>query len=98
MQQHRHEAEHAKPRTARSGHERQMLADVWQQDMHDDISMLTAPGGPDDLPHAARAGIGIPPAVPQPLEEEEEEAPAAGDTFMVSLPASSWTCGCHSCI
>lgn len=95
MQQHMHEAEHIRPRTARTGHETQMLADVWQQSMDDDDVRLTE----DDYDDARydeddddndvsiiepHGHANTAPAVLQPAEEEEEEAAAAGDTFMVS--------------
>lgn len=94
MQQHRHQAEFIKPRSGRTDQEKQMLADVWQQNMDDDVTIIDEHEDDDDdddvrivepdghaLPF--RSGVTIPPAVLPPVEEEEE-APAAGDTFMVS--------------
>lgn len=99
MQQHRHETEYIKPRIARTGHERQMLADVWQQDMCDEVSIVDVEQmqtgvRPDGLVHPDRGAISLPPAVPRPVEEEEEEEPAAGDTFMVSA-AANLSCSQH---
>ena len=93
MQQHMHEATHIRPRTARTGHEKQMLADVWQQSMDDDDArtdnghddVLDEDDDDDDVSIIEPDGhTGVLPAVLQP-EEDEEEAPAAGDTFMVSF-------------
>ena len=96
MQQHRHQTELIKPRSGRTDREKQMLADVWQQNMDDDVTIIDEHAEEEDddddvrivepdghaLPF--RNGVTIPPAVLPPVEEEEEEAPAAGDTFMVS--------------
>ena len=78
MQQQRHEYEHIKSQPSRSMHDRQMLADVWQQnDEDDDDVSIIEPSG-YARPQAGVIGI------PQPVEEEEEEEATAGDTFMVS--------------
>ena len=81
MQQHRHESDIFTYKSSQRETDRQMLADVWQQSMHDDDEGNVANRNGYDS-HQGRQGL---PAVALPEEDEAEEEHQAGDTFMVGI-------------
>ncbi len=80
MQQYRHESDILRHRSGHRDTDRQMLADVWRQNLYDDDGHVAGSNGYDG--HEGMQGL---PTVPQPEEEEADEEHQAGDTFMLLL-------------